>query len=281
MSGIDYNGFGAVKTLNYGNGRRLTLTYDVNRHQMQTMKVDMQNGTDTIINKSYSYTSQKWDEASQSYMTVNDGRIQQITDLVDANYTTNYSYDMFNRLSSATSTAANRSYTYNEWGNIKTVVSNGSTKTYNYTNNASGAPATNRLNTVTGGGTVSYTWDAAGNMTGEGTTTFQYDAAGRMVSVNSGVAGSYGFDGDGKRVKKTEGGGTVYYVESSMLGKTAFEVTSAGLNRALVNLKGSVVALLATDGQFYWTHNDHLGTGRKLTSTTGAVVYRGEFDPHG
>lgn len=44
LSGISYNGFGAVKTLNYGNARRLTLTYDVNRHQMQTMKVDNQNG---------------------------------------------------------------------------------------------------------------------------------------------------------------------------------------------------------------------------------------------
>jgi RHS repeat-associated protein len=35
------------------------------------------------------------------------------------------------------------------------------------------------------------------------------------------------------------------------------------------------------DGQFYRAHNDHLNSTRKLTSTSGAVVYRGEFDPYG
>ena len=59
--------------------------------------------------------------------------------------------------------------------------------------------------TVPVAGTVNYSWDVAGNMTGEGATTYQYDAAGRMVSVNNGSGGSYGFDGDGKRVKKAEG----------------------------------------------------------------------------
>jgi RHS repeat-associated protein len=42
-----------------------------------------------------------------------------------------------------------------------------------------------------------------------------------------------------------------------------------------------MVALLSNDGTFYWNHPDHLGSGRKLTDSTGAVRYRGEFDPHG
>jgi len=42
-----------------------------------------------------------------------------------------------------------------------------------------------------------------------------------------------------------------------------------------------MLALQATDGQFYWLHTDHLGSGRKLTNTSGAVVYRAEFDPRG
>jgi RHS repeat-associated protein len=44
---------------------------------------------------------------------------------------------------------------------------------------------------------------------------------------------------------------------------------------------GQAIAQLSYDGGFYWTHTDHLGSGRKLTNTSGAVVYRGEFDPHG
>ncbi|MBS1809953.1 MAG: hypothetical protein JST84_17465 [Acidobacteria bacterium] len=291
LSNLIYNGFGAVKTLNYGNGRRLTLGYDVNRHQMQTMKVDKQDGTDVIVNKSYQYTSEKYDPGTGTTLTVNDGRIQKITDAVDGNYTTTYTYDAYNRLRSASSTAFTQYYDYDPWGNIRSYgPSYPPSTTYNFTNNASGAPATNRMNSVIVQNTsvyppvtlstTNYAWDAAGNMTGEGATTFQYDAAGRMVSVNSGTGGSYGFDGDGKRVKKIEGGGTVYYVESSVLGKTAFEVTNAGLNRALIDA-GKTVAMLAPDGQFYWLHKDHLGTVRKMTSTTGTVTYRGEFDPHG
>lgn len=276
LSGISYNGFGAVKSLNYGNGRRLSLSYSVQRHQMLTMKVDNQNGTDAIIDKTYSYTS--------PYLNDNDGRIKKITDALDSNYTTTYTYDMYNRVTSASSTAFTQNYQYDIWGNLRGYGPTSTPTTiYNFTNNASGAPATNRMDSVTVpiAGTVNYSWDAAGNMTGEGTTTYQYDAAGRMVSVNSGSWGSYGFDGDGKRVKKTEGGVSVYYVESLALGKTAFEVTSNGLNRAMVAYEGRTAAVLANDGQFYWVHADHLGTGRKLTSTSGTVAYRGEFDPHG
>jgi RHS repeat-associated protein len=53
------------------------------------------------------------------------------------------------------------------------------------------------------------------------------------------------------------------------------------LARAYVYVDGLPVAELASDGQFYWVHKDPLGTGRKLIDTRGAVVYRGEFDPHG
>jgi RHS repeat-associated protein len=53
------------------------------------------------------------------------------------------------------------------------------------------------------------------------------------------------------------------------------------LNRAYVYANGKLMAEQTPDGQFYWTHNDHLGSTRKLTSTSGAVVYRGEFDPYG
>jgi RHS repeat-associated protein len=44
---------------------------------------------------------------------------------------------------------------------------------------------------------------------------------------------------------------------------------------------GSVVAQLNPNGNFYWLHLDHLGSGRKMTDSTGALVYRAEFDPYG
>jgi RHS repeat-associated protein len=119
-------------------------------------------------------------------------------------------------------------------------------------------------------------------MTGEGAMTFQYDAANRLKSVNNGTGGSYGFDGDGQRVKKVEGSVTVFYVRSSVTGKALMEVGGNGaLYRAYLYGKNTLVAQLTPDGQFYWQHNQHLGSGYKLTNASGAVVYRGEFDPYG
>jgi RHS repeat-associated protein len=98
--------------------------------------------------------------------------------------------------------------------------------------------------------------------------------------VNNGSLGSYGYDGNSKRVKKTESGTTTYYVISSVLG-SVMEVTSAGVQRAYVMSGGAVVAQLNPNGNFYWIHLDHLSSGRKMTDTSGNMVYRAEFDPYG
>jgi RHS repeat-associated protein len=119
-------------------------------------------------------------------------------------------------------------------------------------------------------------------MTAANSTTYQWDAANRLQSVNNGSLGSYGYDGNGKRVKKTESGTTTYYVYSSFLDAAVLEVTSAGVQRAYVSGgRGKMVALLSPDGNFYWIHQDHLGSGRKMTNSSGTVIYRAEFDPYG
>ncbi len=45
-------------------------------------------------------------------------------------------------------------------------------------------------------------------MTAAGSTTYAWDAANRLKNVNGGSLGSYGYDGNGKRVKKSESGTT-------------------------------------------------------------------------
>jgi RHS repeat-associated protein len=130
------------------------------------------------------------------------------------------------------------------------------------------------------GSAIDFTYDNAGNIISTGSTTYQADAANRLKSVNNGSLGSYGYDGNGKRVKKGESGTTTYYVISSVLG-SVMEVTSSGVQRAYVMSNGAVVAQLNPNGQFYWLHLDHLGSGRKMTDTSGTMVYRAEFDPYG
>jgi RHS repeat-associated protein len=84
-------------------------------------------------------------------------------------------------------------------------------------------------------------------------------------------------------VKKVEGGVTVFYVRSSVMKQTAFEVGGNGaLYRANVYAGSQkLIGQLSPDGQFYWRHESHLGSGYKLTSSSGTVVYRAEHDPHG
>ncbi len=68
-------------------------------------------------------------------------------------------------------------------------------------------PVNNCLSSYNNGTTtINFTYDNSGNMTAAGATTYQWDGANRLKSVNGGTSGSYGFDGNGKRVKKTEGG---------------------------------------------------------------------------
>ena len=149
----------------------------------------------------------------------------------------------------------------------------------NHATNASGAPATNRLSSDGNG--FNYTYDAAGNQTNAPGYTYAYDGANRLKTVN-GSAASYGYDGDGMKSRQTSGGNAIFYVRSSVLGNVAMEVNAAaGVYRAYVYAGGKLVAQRSYDGQFYWTHQDHLGSGRKMTDATGAVKYRAEFDPYG
>jgi RHS repeat-associated protein len=94
---------------------------------------------------------------------------------------------------------------------------------------------------------------------------------------------SYEYDGDGRRVKQVNSDGTIHYMWSSVLGEPVVELTSGGVYRAYVYGPGGgqMIAMQSYDGGFYWVHTDHLGSGRKITNSSGTVVYRGEFDPHG
>lgn len=102
----------------------------------------------------------------------------------------------------------------------------------------------------------------------------------QLKSVNNGALGSYGYAGNGKRVKEPENGVTTYYVISSVLG-LAREVTSAGVQQAYVMSGNSVVVQLNPNGQFYWLPLDRLGSGRKMTDASGNMTYRSEFDLYG
>ncbi len=118
-------------------------------------------------------------------------------------------------------------------------------------------------------------------MTQAGSASYAFDGANRLKSFNGG-ASTYGYDGDGKRVRVTDGSASVFYLRSSIMSEVAMEINSQGVLRAYV-YGGSnlLLAQQSTDGQFYWLHANHLGTARAMTDTTGNLVYKGQFDPFG
>jgi YD repeat-containing protein len=76
----------------------------------------------------------------------------------------------------------------------------------------SGGAPTNRISSVTSGGAVNYTYDAAGNVVNDGLHSYTYDAENRVVSVDGGATATYGYDHRNRRVKKVVGGAVTHYV---------------------------------------------------------------------
>ena len=268
IDSLSYRAFGSASQVVYGNDRKLDLSYNAGLNQMNSMILSRWDGTQKIDDRYYWYET--------------NGLISQVYDNLDYYWKSDYQYNYRNQLTSASSgflgpwdPAIVSTHSFDNFGN----KTNGMTFAKIGT---SSTPVNNRPTSYTSGAyTTNFTFDNAGNMTAAGATTYQWDGANRLKSVNNGTSGSYGYDGNSKRVKKTEGATTIYYVYSSVIGSAVMEVATTGVQRAYVMNGGSVVAQLNANGNFYWMHPDQLGNGHIMTDSTGALAYRAEIDPYG
>jgi len=210
--------------------------------------------------------------AEESYDYQNGGannrRIQRTTVWHNQSYNETYSYDHLDRLTSASAGSIfSRSYSYDVYGNITSVLgSGGPHPSYSLSYNG------NRVN--------GWSYDASGNLLSDGANSYSYNAVGQITSSSNGNS-SYGYDGDSKRVKKTENGVTTYYIRSENLGMVLGEVNSSGtVTRSYLPGIGGAMAV-SSGGSVYWLHRDIRGSGRAMTSKTGAVQWRAEYDPFG
>jgi YD repeat-containing protein len=157
--------------------------------------------------------------------------------------------------------------------------------TLGYLTNATGAPATNRINTIVEGpSSYAVGYDNACNLNADNYAgaTYTYDGASRLVMATT-ANSSYEYDGDGWRVKQVANSVSTFYLWSSVLGQPVLELNGSGsVMRAYVfSPNGQRLALQASNGSFYWIHTDHLGSSHTLTDTRGNVAYTAEYDPHG
>lgn len=118
--------------------------------------------------------------------------------------------------------------------------------------------------------------DAAGNLTNDGSHPFTYDPENRLATAG-GV--TYTYDGDGKRVKKSNG--TLYWtgpgwdplLETDLSGNaTAEYVFFNGKRVARVDMPGN-------SPKYYF--EDHLGSTDIVTNPTGGIVEESDYVPYG
>jgi YD repeat-containing protein len=205
--------------------------------------------------------------------TNDNGAVNAIANCRDNNRSQNFQYDTLNRIKQANSTGPTwgENFTIDPWGNLTNRAAVPG-KTYTELLNV----AANNNNQLSGFG-----YDAAGNMTQNGSVTYTYNAENQLVST---AGWTYVYDGDGERVKKSNGSaGTLYWrgtasepvAESSLSGTSLEEYIFLGGQRvARRDVTGSVV-------HYYFA--DHLGSTGMVTNSAGTVPFDEDLDyyPYG
>ncbi len=187
---------------------------------------------------------------------------------LDKNYV--YDYDPLNRLKSGISNTGSyeKDITYDLMGNILSLNRNsGASQVYDYTGNG------NRLNSVSGGLSRSYSYDVNGNVTSDGVNGMLYNDLNLIAEVTGPNASLYTYDARGTKLRRVAGGVTTDYLGELQIkdGVIDFLVTEEGIARP----NG------ASDYNYEYTVKDHLGSTRFIFDTNGNKVQSDDYYPFG
>ncbi|GEM_PF-2377795 len=126
-------------------------------------------------------------------------------------------------------------------------------------------------------GSGNYTYDANGNMLTRGSSqNITWDAENRPISITTANGTTtFVYDGDGNRVKKTEGGETVLYVN-----KYYEKNLTTGNETRYYYLGGRLVAK-RTGTTLNYIHQDHLTGTSVMSDSSGALISSISYSPFG
>ncbi|HMM79032.1 MAG TPA: RHS repeat-associated core domain-containing protein [Pyrinomonadaceae bacterium] len=265
-----YNAAGAVTSMQLGNGRWESTTFNSRLQPTQIALGTVQNATDKLkLDYTYNTTGNADNNGNVLSQKITVARSGQ-TDMV---FDQTYTYDSLNRLKMAeektgTTTNWKQTFVFDRYGNRNFDRAN-TTQPASFANPNVTDPSVDAANNRFTSG-QGYTYDAAGNViTDAEGRTFTYDGENKQIEVrNSGSStiGQYYFDGNGKRVKKvvqSTGETTVFVYDG--FGKLIAEYSTEQASSPTVN----------------YTATDPLGSPRVITNKQGEVVSRRDFMPFG
>jgi YD repeat-containing protein len=183
---IEYQPFGPMASLAYGNGIPLVRTFDLD-HRLTTQTAGA--------------------VQDLAFRLDPNGNITGITNPLDPNRDQGFAYDALDRLSEAHGRYGELGYIYDAAGNRLSRTRNGIPEPYTY------AADSNHLLQAMAGGTRNYRYDANGNITDDTDYGFVYGDHDRLTAVTQAglPLASYTYNGRGERVRKAVGEETPDY----------------------------------------------------------------------
>lgn len=278
-SGVNYNPFGPLQGLTYGNGLTLAQTYDQNYWQTRTQ---VQETGVTSLDLTFGRNE--------------DGQVNGVVDNASSGRGATYGYTDSGRLASAAGPWGSDTYTYDAAGNrLDKARTIGGTTTHetavigttsNRVNTTQDAGSTTlRTLTYRTGGDLSQAVFAAGP-----TYAYQYNARKRLTVVkNNGTdAAWYGYDYAGHRVWRsvfsTTTVQTQYIFDEQGHLLAEHDGTTGAVVREYVWLDDMPVAMIDSSSgtaQTYFIHSGQLNEPQAMTDASKAKVWDAYVEPYG
>ena len=193
-----------------------------------------------------------------------------------------YAYDAKGRLAAETRTGTNPlniTHSYDAVGNRLQTVNGGASTTFTYDSD----------DRVLGDGNATYGWDANGNLVsrtqGAAVTQYGYDAENRLVSIaGTGIADQYTYDYDGNRVKAVTAAGTTRFLvdtnNNTGLSQVLEETDGGGALQARYSYGKESLAMVRGAAPSF-SLRDIFGSARGLTNAAGAITDTYQYDAFG